>query len=278
MESPDREPPPQTRPLGQRLAARYPQLIEVFRGVEPRVTTIMVVGALMVLLFEKYGRASAFNSLFATDSLVRNAHFGVMSDYYWFTASVVLLGLIPCSSQIPFRSTRPDALGIGFGDRRLGFQIAFGCYFAFMPIVIVASRFESFANFYPLNSQMGSEAISFLSGKGPQDFLSWFIPYEIGYALYFLGWEYFFRGFLTLGLYDKFGFNAVLVSNIPFVLLHSGKPLPEAVGSILGGLVLGVIAIRTRSFWYGFFLHGAIAVSMDLCAIERRFELFRPGS
>ena len=35
-------------------------------------------------------------------------------------------------------------------------------------------------------------------------------------------------------------------------------------GQILGGLALGWLALRTRSFWYGAFIHGAVDVTHDL--------------
>lgn len=94
--------------------------------------------------------------------------------------------------------------------------------------------------------------------------------YEIGCALYFVGWEYFYRGFLTISLYRPLGIHAIFVGNIPFVLMHAGKPFPEALGSIVAGVALGLFALRARSFWYGWLLHALIAASMDLLAIQQR--------
>jgi membrane protease YdiL (CAAX protease family) len=263
-------------PLPKRFLALVSEIRALLRELDPRVTTIMVVSSLMVLLFEKYGRSGAFNT-FIGPRIGAHPRLTVMSDCYWFACSLLMLGLVPCLSQIPFARGRSDPFELSFGDWRFGLKTALIAFAAFLPVVVIASRSESFADFYPLNSQLRGDAAAFFSGKGPDDFLMWFVPYELGYAIYFIGWEYFFRGFLTLGLYEKLGINAILISNIPFVLMHSGKPLPEALGSILGGLALGLLAVRTRSFWWGYFLHAAVALSMDACAIERRLELIGRG-
>jgi membrane protease YdiL (CAAX protease family) len=45
--------------------------------------------------------------------------------------------------------------------------------------------------------------------------------------------------------------------------MHLGKAELEALGSIAAGIALGVLALRTRSFWYGVLIHGVVAVWMD---------------
>jgi membrane protease YdiL (CAAX protease family) len=67
------------------------------------------------------------------------------------------------------------------------------------------------------------------------------------------------------GLLPKFGrAGAILIPVAPFAVMHLGKAEPEALGSIVAAIALGVLALRTRSFWYGFFVHGAVAVWMDV--------------
>ena len=51
------------------------------------------------------------------------------------------------------------------------------------------------------------------------------------------------------------------------------KPFPEAMGAIGAGLVLGVLAWRTGTIIYGWFLHYAVALSMDLLALEQAGRL-----
>jgi CAAX protease family protein len=91
-----------------------------------------------------------------------------------------------------------------------------------------------------------------------------FIGYELAYAAYFVAWEFFYRGFLLFGLGNVIGRWAVFVQMLPFAILHFGKPEIEAFSSVFGGLVLGWLAWRTRSFWYGVAIHASMAVYLDL--------------
>ena len=49
--------------------------------------------------------------------------------------------------------------------------------------------------------------------------------------------------------------------------MHYSKPLPEALGSIIAGVLLGVLALETRSFLYGAAIHWLVAMSMDVIAV-----------
>ena len=90
------------------------------------------------------------------------------------------------------------------------------------------------------------------------------------YAAQFLALEVFFRGFLLAGLRRAMGANAVFVAMVPYVMLHFGKPLPETLGAVVTGIVLGTLALRTRSIWGGVVIHIAVAVTMDLLALGMR--------
>jgi len=96
-----------------------------------------------------------------------------------------------------------------------------------------------------------------------------FYIYESGMLIYMFGWEFIWRGFLLFGLKEKFGYYAVLIQMIPFVILHNGKPVLETFGAIAGGLVLGVLAIRTRSIIYGVITHMGVMFSIDLISALR---------
>ena len=66
-----------------------------------------------------------------------------------------------------------------------------------------------------------------------------------------LGWEFFYRGFMTLGLKDSLKEGAILVQMIPFTLLHLGKPMAESVACIPSGLIWGYIAYKGEEFLTG---------------------------
>jgi membrane protease YdiL (CAAX protease family) len=54
---------------------------------------------------------------------------------------------------------------------------------------------------------------------------------------------------------------------IPYCMIHFGKPVPEALAAIFAGVVLGVLALRSGSFYLGVVLHCVVALLMDLLAV-----------
>lgn len=240
------------------------------RGFDLRVTVIMSAAAVLLLLFRKFGGSGTFEHALRPASWRHHPYLTVYGDYYWFLACFFLLGVLPWILTRP-RALRPASLGLGIGDWRFGLKWLAILYGAMLPVVAVAALTTTFSRYYPLNGLMADQASQFLAGAPtPSGFVITFLLYELLYGVYFLGWEFFFRGYLTFGLYERLGVNGVLIGNIPFVLMHAGKPFPEALGSLLGGLALGLFALRARSFWYGWLLHALVAWSMDACAVLAR--------
>jgi hypothetical protein len=78
--------------------------------------------------------------------------------------------------------------------------------------------------------------------------------------------EYFYRGFLLLSFYERLGWRAVVISCVPYVLGHVGKPVPELVGSLPFALWMSFLAIRSGSILYGVVLHWLLAVGINYFA------------
>lgn len=127
-------------------------------------------------------------------------------------------------------------------------------FLVMLPIVLVASHSVPFQNKYPLCKLAATN-------------WSIFVPYELAFGIYILSWEFFFRGYMLFGLEEHFGKYSILLQMIPFTILHHGKPFVESTGAIFAGILLGVIALETRSFIYGALLHWLVAVSMDASVI-----------
>jgi membrane protease YdiL (CAAX protease family) len=131
----------------------------------------------------------------------------------------------------------------------------YGVMFAgVLPLVIGASRYETFYETYPFYRRANLSAF---------DFWAW----EAMYAAQFLALEFFFRAFLLQGLRRSLGANAIAVMVIPYCMIHYGKPMAETFGAILAGLILGTLAMRTRSIWGGVLIHVGVALTMDLLAL-----------
>ena len=74
---------------------------------------------------------------------------------------------------------------------------------------------------------------------------------------------------MLFGLKDKFGYYAVLIQMIPFVILHNGKPAAETFGAIAGGIALGILAFRTNSIYYCVIAHMGIMLTIDTISTLR---------
>ena len=88
------------------------------------------------------------------------------------------------------------------------------------------------------------------------------------YLVKWVAWEFFFRGFMLFGFGRDFLHRSVLVSTIPFTIMHFGKPELEALGALIAGLVLCYIALRSKSIWPGVLLHWLVASTMDFFASD----------
>jgi len=79
--------------------------------------------------------------------------------------------------------------------------------------------------------------------------------------------ELFYRGIALTLLASRFGGLAVYLLVPLYFLDHVGAPMPELLGSIVTGVVLGHLALATRSIWPGVAIHAACAVCTDLTCL-----------
>jgi membrane protease YdiL (CAAX protease family) len=123
-----------------------------------------------------------------------------------------------------------------------------------LPAVIIAAQTESFNRTYPFYK---------LANRSAFDLWVW----QGMYALQFLSLEFFFRGFMLHGL-RELGSRAIFVMLVPYCMIHFGKPWTETMGAIGAGIILGTLAMRTRSIWGGVLIHVGVALTMDLLALR----------
>lgn len=96
------------------------------------------------------------------------------------------------------------------------------------------------------------------------------LVFEAAYGATFVALEFFFRGFLVFAGMPVLGIHAVPVMAFAYCLLHLGKPMPECASSLVGGLILGYLAVRFRSIAVGVVAHLTIAWGMDASVLGRR--------
>jgi Type II CAAX prenyl endopeptidase Rce1-like len=132
-----------------------------------------------------------------------------------------------------------------------------GLLLLLVPLVVLASRQPDFLRVYPK-----VRTIDFMSNY-PGPLWRWRAGYELAYGLDFLSIELFFRGLLVIGLIQYAGEKAILPMAAFYCTIHFGKPLAECITSFAGGLVLGVLAYRTRSVLGGLLAHLGLAWMME---------------
>jgi hypothetical protein len=146
--------------------------------------------------------------------------------------------------------------GLQLGDYKTGVKISFLFFGVMIVLIWFVSATPAFADKYPHLTEAKS---------------NWnvLLIYEAGMLIYMIAWEFIWRGFMLFGLEKKFGYYSVLFQMIPFVILHNGKPFLETFGSIFGGIALGILALRTRSFYYCVIIHIGVMFSIDLISTLR---------
>lgn len=128
-----------------------------------------------------------------------------------------------------------------------------------IPLVFFCSGTDSFQSRYPFYKMGPGESM-------------WpnFIIWEIVYFIQFASLEFFFRGFITLGTRKSFGYMSIFVMMVPYCMIHFGKPMPETIGAIIAGIVLGTLSLKSRSVILGILIHYSVAITMDLMALWRK--------
>ena len=125
-----------------------------------------------------------------------------------------------------------------------------GMYFTVLPLILHYFRDARFVETYPF----------YRYGEGHLELV---VLWELAYGCMFFSLEFFFRGFLLRQLCPVWGWGAIWFSAIPYCLIHYNKPLPEMLGALPAGLVLGYASWRSGSIWGGLAVHLGVAYTMD---------------
>jgi uncharacterized protein len=170
---------------------------------------------------------------------------------YSFLGALVLMGVLPALVvKFVFREKLAD-YGVRFGNRLRTVRSFLVCAPIIVLIAYFSARVPAFAEEYPINRHAGASA-------------SMFALHALSYFCFYLGWEFQFRGFMQHGLEASMGpANALLVQLMASVIVHLGKPAGELYGSILGGLVWGILAFRPRSLLSGLLQHFLLGILLD---------------
>jgi len=175
---------------------------------------------------------------------------------YWALWRVFAYVVIPCV-VIKMMGDRIRDQGLETKGFREHAWIYLLCYLVVFVCVVGVSFTESFARKYPMYAD---------ADRSWFDFLVW----ELLYAAQFFALEFFFRGWWLKTMKSALGSHAIFAMVVPYCMIHFGKPGLETVGAIFAGVVLGTLAMKTRSIWSGVLIHVSVAVTMDVVSLLQR--------
>lgn len=220
---------------------------------ETSVPAVMLLyAAITVLVLEYFGRGEFYLSLAPA-----NTGLGLQfqSQLWWAGSTILLFLILPMLLvRYGFRISLRD-YGWRWSLDTKALTLYLGLYLVVLPFVIYASTRPEFRQVYPFYRGASFGA--------PDKLLLW----EVAYLTQFLALEFFFRGFLVIGLERYIGRLSVWVAVVPYCMLHFHKPVLEAAGAIVAGLILGELARRTRTIFGGVMVHAGVALTMDMLAL-----------
>ncbi|MGH1342044.1 MAG: lysostaphin resistance A-like protein [Nannocystales bacterium] len=180
---------------------------------------------------------------------------------YWSLFKTVNYVLLPCIC-VRLLGDRVADLGLRLHRSRRTWGLYAALLLVVLPVVVLVADSPAFLERYPRYPHAGST-------------WSRLVLWEAAYGFQFAALEFFFRGFLLFMLARSLGSAAIFVSLVPYTMIHFGKALPETLGSVVAGIVLGTLALRTRSIYGGVLLHCGVAWTMDALALAHRGDLAR---
>lgn len=170
--------------------------------------------------------------------------------------SVLALALVPFLAARLAKFPLP-ALRVALGDWRAGLRITLLVTLVVAPFLVIGAGDAAVQATYPWPGE-------WLRSAGA--LLAW-APV---YALYYVSFEFFYRGFLLAVAERAFGLAAAQwFQAFAATLIHAGKPLPEFLLALPASLFFGYLAVRTRSLLWPIILHLAIGLITDLSVATR---------
>lgn len=211
-----------------------------------------VYAAIALTFLEYFARPAFFEQNFARASV---AYFGLYPHLWWALWTIVLFLAVPVVLVRALFKQHLRDYGLNLAIKRQHGWLYLGLLAAVFPIVVLASRRPDFQNIYPFYRG------AFQATTGT------ILVWEMAYLTQFFALEFFFRGFLVLGLGRTIGRASIFVAMVPYCMLHYHKPPAEAFAAIVAGVVLGEVSYRTRSIAGGVIVHIGVAITMELLAL-----------
>lgn len=231
--------------------ARERALLQARGGPDLRPAWVLVLVTIILVAEQYWGDTTTFYRLWPAADGTR---WGSLGEHAWWSGAKLVGYLLVPALVARLAGMRLADLGLSRAGMTRHLRLYAALFALVLPLVVVASTTRAFQDTYPFYKQ---------AARSWTDLLAW----EAMYGATFLAVEFFFRGFMLFALRRAFGASAIFVMIIPYTMVHFTKPPAEVFGAIAAGVVLGALALRTRSIWCGVLIHVSVAWSMDLLAL-----------
>lgn len=253
-------------------ASTWRRELEARGEIDARPMVALVLGVLILAMQEYFGQMTFYGQRVApaiaralhADTHVRvRAHLTLYAELYgrgWWGLTRISGYLTPF---IVWRFAFPRDSLRDMGLRVAGFREHAWLYALFVvimvPVLVLVARQPDFGSYYPICAT---------AGRSWAELAIW----ETIYIAQFVGLEMFFRGWWIRAT-RIFGAGAIFGMAVPYCMIHFGKPYLEACSAIIAGVVLGSLAMKTRSIWAGVAVHVTVAILMDVLSLSRKGQL-----
>ena len=154
-------------------------------------------------------------------------------------------------------------VGLGVGNWRFGVPVTLIASLVAVVVMALSSTDLSLQLTYPWAGEW--------VGASPTNLLIW----AFLYALYYVSFEFFYRGFMLRVIEPVWGLSAAIwTQTLASTLIHLGKPPAETFAALFAGLLFAVLAVRGRSLLYPIVLHLIIGLSTDVFVLAQQGLLF----
>jgi len=228
----------------------------LLREADREFTVLAIAVTCLLTCWVYFGKQAAFLDFFPALRSLQHADFYAM--LYEYGAAFICMLLVPFIIVRVCSNRKLNEYGLSTGDGAYGLRFVLISLPVVVLVAYMGSLNPSMIEEYPLaKSVIGNTRL--------------FILADLSYLVYYVSWEFLFRGVLLFSAERVYGpAAAIIIQLIPSALVHIGKPPSESFGAIAGGLIFGFLALRTRSFLYPLLLHAALGISTDIFTALQR--------
>ena len=229
------------------------ELNSVVAGEDKTMPLALIFSVFVIFIYCYFGSSSFFEITFPNLDNVQYykiIYHNCMSFVLFFCLGSLFVKFVMKKSLKDF--------GLGLGNRKLG-----GWLILIATIVVPLIAFSvllspDMIKEYPLVDLHANNA-----------WWQW-VLYFASYILYYIGWEFLFRGIMLFGTKNRFGIlGAILVTTLISALIHTsiagfGKPMIETLSAIFAGIIFAFITNKTNSIYYSLYIHALVGICTDL--------------